>query len=328
MGVFSRGSLSKSATRTLGGAGAALLMLGTSFPARALARTTCAYAGAPMNTLTVRVSGEAVAEIKRQGIQLTVRDQGGPVIGCAGGAATVLNTDTIVVRLGDVDFVDVDLRGGPFAPGATLEGEGASEIEIEISTDLGAADIIGTAGDDEWHWGRGPHEANPALNLNPREAGDQDVDVTATREAFAAAPIIANGGGGNDTIIGAPGAKLRGVVIAHGGPGQDVLSAPAVPRGVFEASAVLLGGSGDDVVTGGQAGDRLAGGAGEDRVDGRNGADHITGGAGRDRLFGGTGRDVMMSRDYARDTVSCGAGSDRVVSDRRDAVRGCEQVRR
>lgn len=218
-----------------------MLLLGTSFPARALARTTCAYSAAPVNTLAVRVSGEAVATV---------------------------HTDTIMVRLGDVDFDDVDLCGGPSAPGATLGGEGASEIDIEISTDLGAADIIGTAGDDEWHWGRGSHEANPALNLNPREAGDQDVDVTATREAFATAPIIANGGGGNDTTIGAPGAKLRGVVIAHGGPGQDVLSAPAVPR------------------------------------------------------------DVIMSRDYARDTVSCGAGRDRLVSDRRDALRECEQVPR
>jgi len=297
------------------------------FPTGALARTSCAYVGAPTNALTVKVkvSGNgAVPEIKREGKTISVRGEDGRSVGCAGAPATVLNTDTIEVTLVDVDFVDLNLGGGPFAPGATPEPNGAPEIEIEITARLGDATIIGTQGDDEWHWQAAG--ANPGLNLNPREAGDKDVDVTVTAKEDETGPLIADGEGGNDTIIGAPGAKVRGLVIANGGPGNDVLSAPRLPRGSLVGAAQLNGGSGDDVITGGTDSDRLSGGPGADRVDGRAGDDEINGEPGRDRLFGGTGRDVITSRDFAGDKVFCGAGRDRVRADRHDRVSGCEQL--
>ena len=99
--------------------------------------------GAPARVLTVTV-GYSVGEIRRHGAQIEVREQGEGPARCSGDAPTVHNTDTIKIVLVDVSFVDLDLGGGAFAPGATPEAEGASEIEIELSLDLGAADVFGT----------------------------------------------------------------------------------------------------------------------------------------------------------------------------------------
>jgi hypothetical protein len=68
----------------------------------------------------------------------------------------------------------------------------------------GFAEVGGTRGADEFHWGPGPGN-HPGLNLNPRDAGDRDVDVTVRGlEAF----LIANGAAGDDTIVPAPGARF------------------------------------------------------------------------------------------------------------------------
>ena len=301
-----------------------LLALGAVFPAGAAARTSCSYSGAPANVLTVRVTDESIGEIQRRGLDIAVRRRGGRFAACAGGAPTVLNTDTIRVVLVELSFVDIDLGGGPFAPGATAEPEGASEIEIEVRPGLGAADIVGTSAADEWHWG--PAGANPGLNLNPRDAGDQDVDVTISANEDTAGSLVALGGRGNDAIVGAPGATVRGVVVAEGGDGDDALGAPGFAgRGAGLGYAQLDGGDDDDAILGGRAGDELEGGTGADVVDGGGGADKITGGRGRDRLFGRAGRDVIDSRDASTDTVSCGSGRDRVHRDRRDRVTGCER---
>ena len=202
-------------------------------------------------------------------------------------------------------------------------GDGVAP-QTHSDSGLDVADIIGMPGDDEWHWG--PGGANPGLNVNPREAGDQDVDITVTSGKNEAGPLLASGAGGNDTIIGAPGATVCGIVVAEGGYGDDVLSAPRFDPSSDElGSADLDGGVGDDVITGGALDDELDGGVGSDRVAGRGGADKISGGRGRDRLSGGAGPDVINSRDFSSDVVSCGSGRDRVNRDARDEVSGCER---
>ena len=87
--------------------------------------------------------------------------------------------------------------------------------------------------------------ANPALNLNPREAGDRDVDVTVTGDEDATGALVANGAGGDDPIIGAPGAAVAGTVVAYGDSGSDVLSAPRAAPGARQlGEAELIGGAG------------------------------------------------------------------------------------
>jgi len=283
---------------------------------------SCSYEGAPARVLTITV-GDSVGEIRRRGTQIAVRGQGEGPARCSGDTPTVRNTDTIRIVIAEVSFVDLDLGGGAFAPGATSEPEGASEIEIELSIDLGTAEVYGTSGDDEWHWGAGG--ANPALNLNPREAGDRDVDVSIIGREDAYGSLIANGGDGDDTIIGARNARVRGQLIAFGDAGDDLLSTPVI-SGEREFGAELHGGPGDDTIAGGGHEDELSGDAGNDRIDGRAGADTITAGRGRDRISGGAGPDTIRARDTTSDAVSCGSGRDRATVDTFDELRDCEQV--
>lgn len=288
------------------------------------AKTSCAYAGAPANLLTVTVSGDnaSTAVIERRGLEITAHENLEAPEPCAGGTPTVLNTDSIVLRTSADDpaadnvVVDVRLDGGPFAPGATGEPEGAAEIEIHIA---GAefAEVIGTSAGEEFRWG--PGGAFAGLNLNPGNDGDRDVDVTVS--GGEALFLVANGAGGDDTITAQPGASIRGGVFSVGGPGNDVLRAPP------GTGAIIEGGSGNDVIIGSRKSDLLDGEGGNDRVSGRAGADDITGGRGTDRLSGGSGRDDINSRDSKRDSVSCGPGRDRVKADRRDHLRGCETRR-
>jgi hypothetical protein len=81
---------------------------------------------------------------------------------------------------------------------------------------------------------------------------------------------------------------------------------------------LLYGDIGSDRLHGGAAGDTLSGQSHDDYLDGRRG---------RDTLSGGSGDDVVVSNDDARDIVSCGSGTDRVVGDHLDAIASdCERV--
>jgi len=169
---------------------AGVLAIATLLAPVAHAKTSCAYAGAPANRLTVTFSGDisstdliSFAVIERRGLEITAQELGEAPARCAGGTPTVLNTDIIVVRV-SADNLDVELEldGGPFAPGATGEPEGAAEIEIHIADESAddiagvSAEVIGTSAGEEFRWG--PGGAHAGLNLNPRNDGDRDVDVT------------------------------------------------------------------------------------------------------------------------------------------------------
>jgi hypothetical protein len=78
-------------------------------------------------TATVTVTPlDGSADIIRRGDAIAVDG-----VDC--GAATVTNTDTVDVVPSTGDAVTIDLRGGPFAPGLTDEGDGSSEIEFFIT---------------------------------------------------------------------------------------------------------------------------------------------------------------------------------------------------
>jgi hypothetical protein len=96
-------------------------------------------------------------------------------------------------------------------------------------------------------------------------------------------------------------------------------------RGTRKAD-YLAGGGFDDTIYGLGGNDTLVGGAGADRILGGAGADVITGGTGRDAIDAGTGSDTIMAADGDRDTVDCGAGSDRAVVDAIDVTVNCEAV--
>jgi Tol biopolymer transport system component len=80
-----------------------------------------------------------------------------------------------------------------------------------------------------------------------------------------------------------------------------------------------LGTPNDDLLRGSILGDTVRTFAGDDDVHPGPGADDVDAGG---------GNDVVRARDATRDVVRCGPGRDRVFADRRDVVRGCEQVAR
>jgi uncharacterized repeat protein (TIGR01451 family) len=128
-----------------------------------------------------------------------------------------------------------------------------------------------------------------------------------------------------DTIYGLEGSDLlRGLDGADclwGGEGPDVLDGDGGDDRLWGGNGRdrLVGGDGNDLLYGGLKGDVLIGGAGDD---------FISPGTGRDLVRAGAGNDVINARDGSRDVVECASGEDRVTADRRDRLRGCEQVSR
>src|SRR5205823_2171857 len=87
-------------------------------------------------------------------------------------------------------------------------------------------------------------------------------------ENRTAIPCIADGGAGNDYLLG--------------GTGNDLLS----------------GGAGNDILVGGDGNDQLYGDAGFDVLYGGAGADALCGGDGFDILFGNAGNDRFLLTDF------------------------------
>jgi Ca2+-binding RTX toxin-like protein len=114
---------------------------------------------------------------------------------------------------------------------------------------------------------------------------------------FADASILvsihANGGDGNDTIVG--------------GNADDILSGDK-DAGAFNDS--INGGGGRDTMFGSGGNDVLTGDSGNDSIRGGTGIDTINGGKGRDRMAGEADDDSFTNFDNAVDTLDGGDGTD------------------
>ncbi len=204
--------------------------------------------------------------------------------------ATTANTDTIVVNgTTGAENVTIDLSGGQFAPGVSVEGSGLSEIEFVVDLSTGVLDRVtftGSAGDDSIVLG------TSGANLD----GDDDVDVTLTGVELG----TASGSGGADLISGAgdlvTGSATFLFLTVNGDSGDDALA----------------GGQGDDTITGGTGSNVLSGGDGDDTLTGGQGDDTLAGGMGGDTLTGGLGNDVFDEGDSlsGTDTMAGGGGND------------------
>lgn len=233
----------------------------------------------------------------------------GDAIGVNGGncgAATVNNTDTIFVAGGfGHRSLTIDLSGGQFAPGATSESTGTSEIEIisALGPDpsLDSVIIAGGAGADNIRVGTN------GVNLN----GDDDADLFFSTPSQNLALFSVLGGGGDDNISAAgdlgTGSAWPAAIRLDGGAGNDTVTGGTGP-------GMLIGGDGNDTVNGG---------SGDETIDGGAGNDTLSGGAGNDTLSGGDGDDTFNEGSAANgaDVFSGGAGSDTVsYSERTNSV--------
>jgi hypothetical protein len=218
------------------------------------------------------------------------------------GQARIRNVDTIYVN--GAWFLDIDLSGGQFAPGFTLEPTGKSEIEFAVTSPGDAAvRITGqpsghpntfTVGDN----GMPGAQGQGAIDLN----GDDDADVT-----FAAAPphyyeVQVFGGVLPDTLSaagghGTGGPASAGTFIANGGSSGDTLiGGDSYHNGLYgtDGNDTLIAGSGSSII-GGQGGN--------DTIDATNGvADQINGGSGTDTATIDCGLDTVKNVE----NVACG----------------------
>ena len=141
-------------------------------------------------------------------------------------------------------------------------------------------------------------------------------DLTQTFDVTPDTTIVANAGGGSDTLRFIPGQKVTTVgttstvtaqpftftVDADGEAGNDKVITDA-------AADVVDGGDGNDVLETGAGNDLVDAGAGDDAVDAGEGQDTVSGGAGADKLIGGSGADVVRG-DGGDDRLEGGLGAD------------------
>ncbi len=283
---------------------------------------------------------------------VTADPDGAPDDGAAG------ELDTIASDVEDLEGgIGGDaLVGGP-GDSRLYGGDGNDTLQGGAGIDL----LVGDTGDDTLRGGNGddtlmgggtrPDEeaqmvaACDGVDRLRGDAGDDTLDGGAYGDAIAggsgedlvryprtSAVTVDPDGKADDGEAGEGDNVARDVEDIEGGAGADRLTGSA-------ADNVLIGGSGADRLTGGSGGDELSGGAGPDTVSGGAGGDDLSGGNGKDQLNagsdrdvvrGGAGRDTIATNDRSADLVSsCGAASDAVTADRRDAVAtDCERVRR
>ena len=129
------------------------------------------------------------------------------------------------------------------------------------------------------------------------------------------------GGAGNDDLLGGDGidrARFPGAL-----PQRVTLDGTADDGGAGEADNAradiedVTTGSGDDAIAGSDAANDVVSGGGADTIDP---------GGGGDRVRTGPGDDLVRTRDGHEDTVLCGDGGDRLISDAADGATGCERV--
>jgi Ca2+-binding RTX toxin-like protein len=209
------------------------LLLGLlSIPAAwAAAVTVCSFDDTT-GVVTVTVGDGVQAAISRIGDAVAVD-------GLACETATVSSTDLIQVVLPQVsqaETVVVDLDDGQLAPGATDEGDGSSEIELEIEGTDDDADtlrVVGSSGADAIV------VQGLTLNLNADEEADDD-----------------------DVTVVTVGARLE----LLGGEGDDFLSFPNYGSEAY-LEKILQGGPGDDRLSGDVSFAQIDGGTGRDIAD-------------------------------------------------------------
>ncbi|HEX6706668.1 MAG TPA: calcium-binding protein [Albitalea sp.] len=151
--------------------------------------------------------------------------------------------------------------------------------------------IDGTCGDDYVHISKAPgllgalglYEVN--VNGHTQLMTKQELENTQF-----------NLGDGNDTLV--VDSNVTADIHANGGKGNDV----------------MIGGDGDDHFNGGKGCDIIAGRGGNDCLEGGKGDDWLFGGKGKDHLDGGKGRDYLDGGP-GHDTNHGGPGLDYVKFD-------------
>jgi len=203
--------------------------------------TECSFAGA---TATVTPADGSVVIAVNEGA-ITVDG-----VGCD--AATVTNTDTVQVSAVGGDDVTISLAGGAFAPGATDELDGSSEIEFEFEFSPTDADltIVGTDGADAitgWFQVEAGAPALAFVTFLSLNADEDSIDADITMDDGIPGLTTVELGEGDDrfsaTRVGLT--PYAGVLFVRAGDGDDTIT----PSGADGSGSFFFGGHGTDTLT-------------------------------------------------------------------------------
>jgi Ca2+-binding RTX toxin-like protein len=214
------------------------------------------------------------------------------------GNSTVNNVDLVDQEdfNSDGTLLIIDLRRR-FAPGATPEKEGKSEIEFSLDAGNGinnGLEIWGGKRADYIVFGEGGATVNDDADYDIELVNYQNITVLGKRKsdllsgdglASDSGPFATDmtiyGNGGADAILGSDASDLL-----LGSNGQDVI------RGLGDFD-VVVGDKGDDFLFGGPGPDELDGRADDDRLRGGGASDDLEGDNGTDNCGGGSGDDTL-----------------------------------
>jgi Ca2+-binding RTX toxin-like protein len=162
---------------------------------------------------------------------------------------------------------------------------------------LGANIVSGTAGDDVVRISKPKADLRNPQDLVASLAGLYKVEING-RVSYVSKDDLENMrfelGAGNDRLI--VDADVDARITADGGSGNDVLIGGAAADRLTGGSGndTIDGRGGNDVIHGGAGHDVIRGGAGNDVLHGDAGNDAVFGGPGSDRLYGGPGDDFLI----------------------------------
>lgn len=239
----------------------------------AQAAVTCSFNAGTKTLSVIATANGDTPQIARLagGDALQVRSGPTTAVACTNGAGSVTTVDTISFidnTVGGETQLTIDQAGGRFAPGATAEQFGGSEIEMTANMGTGQDFVLVVGGPqaDNLRVGR-PADDEVKVNFNPTETFvDSDLHIT-------------SGGVGFSLLDGHDSINMRGAA----GTG-DVFSNPGVS---------VSTGDGDDTVVMGDSQNYIDAGAGNDSVSGGTGSDVLTPGAGDDVFDGGAGQNTV-----------------------------------
>ena len=189
------------------------------------------------------------------------------------------NIANVVMELSSVERADFNALGGADTITVNdLTGTELTQINVDLSSGASpgigdglADDVIvnGTGGDDD-------------ITIADNDRGVSVVGLPAQvniRGADAAIDVLTiNTLGGDDSLDATSLSDAAISLVADGGDGDDE----------------LIGGAGNDSLIGGAGNDKLNGEAGDDTLSGGAGDDELTGGPGLDVLDGGPGNDILI----------------------------------
>ena len=235
--------------------GAALACVAAGSAPALAGASPCTYNPTTKVASIVDSSGDKQLRVGVNGDQIFSQDGGNPALSCVGGGsvATTANTDRVSVfaqAKGASDGIVIDQLRGAFAPGASPEADGNSEIELALSGQSGHLSVFGTPGNDVIR-------VRPLDRVSTIAAigfgADDDDDVT-----FTASDVALVGGDGADLLSGQ-------------GYGSDLADPARLPIG-------FSGGNGDDDIRGGLGVDHFSGNAGNDSLQTADGNPELVSG--------------------------------------------------